>query len=169
MELVNEAAAEGVRKLAEAHDFGRLTKLKLSPREAREHLAEAVRCAENGDRRRAEVWSALLSDAAIRNKADAVDRTPLCLLDVAQTSFLKNLTEVCSFDALPRRGDRHKHFLEAIANTLFVPWRRKTNAVVPLGPGRGQPACLSVGSTHRREARGPARGQHVGRYSAYPS
>lgn len=121
---VCEAAIEGVRKLAKANDFGGKTKLKLSPSAARTRLAEAVHDAQNGDRHGAQLWSALVSDAAVKGKADAVERTPFCLLDVAQTSFLKTLAEVCSMEVLPR-GDRHRHFLEALAKSLFDPWRRE--------------------------------------------
>ena len=81
--------------------------------------------AEEGDRLAAEMWSALVSDAAIKTKADSVERTPFCLLDVAQTSFLKNLAEVCSLDVLPRRGNRQRYFLQAIEGALFMPWRRE--------------------------------------------
>jgi hypothetical protein len=123
-DLVCEAVAQGVRELAQAHEFDGLTKLKLSPGEARERLVEAVRRAQKGDRRCAEVWSALVSDAAAKAKADAVERTPFCLLDVAQTSFLKNLAVVCSLDVLPR-GDQQKLFLEAIAKALFIAWSRE--------------------------------------------
>jgi hypothetical protein len=121
-EAVCEAAAEGLLKLAKAHDFGGLAKLKLSPDEARERLTQAAQCAADGDRRAAEMWSALVSDAAIKAKADAVERTPFCLLDVAQTSFLKNLAEVC---VLPKRGDRQIYFSQAIDRALFSAWRRE--------------------------------------------
>jgi len=122
---VCEAAVEGVEKLAGAHDFGGLVKLKLSKDEARERLFQAKDRALEGDKWSVELWSALVSDAAIRRKAEAVERTPFCLLDVAQTSFLKNLSEVCSLDALPRRGDRQARLLEAIEKALFVAWSRE--------------------------------------------
>jgi hypothetical protein len=124
-ELVCEVVAQGVSALAKAHDFGGLTKLKLSPSEARGRLVEAVGHAQNGNGCPAEVWSALVSDAASKPKADEVERTPLCLLDVAQTSFLKNLAEVCSLDVFPRRGDRERAFREAIEEALFLAWRRE--------------------------------------------
>jgi hypothetical protein len=121
---VCEAAAEGIRELAEAHDFDGLIKLKLSQAQARARLQQARDRALSGDRISGELWSALVSDVAIRPKAEAVDRTPFCLLDVAQTSFLKTLSEVCGVGVLPRRGDREAHFVEAIERALFQVWRR---------------------------------------------
>jgi hypothetical protein len=121
--VVCEAAGEGIRKLAEAYDFGGLTRLKLSQDQAREHLTKAAARAQEGDGRGAEIWSALVSDAAVRNNKATVERTPFCLLDVAKTTFLKNLTEVCSPRILAR-GDRQKQFLEAINDALFSTWRR---------------------------------------------
>jgi len=124
-EMMAEATVAGVRKLAKAHDFGGRSKLKLSPGEARALLASTVEEAIKGDGTRAALWSALVSDAAAKPKADAVDRTPFCLLDVAQTSFLKSLAEVVSPDALQGRGDREKRLVHAIARALFAPWRRE--------------------------------------------
>lgn len=124
-EAVTEATAAGVRTLARAHDFGGLSKLKLSPGEARKRLASAVDEALDGDGTRAALWSALVSDAAAKPKSDAVERTPFCLLDVAQTSFLKNLAEVVSLDVMPGRGDRERQFLHAIERALFAPWCRE--------------------------------------------
>lgn len=123
-EAISEATAEGVRRLTRANDFGGLAKLKLSPAEARARLGEAADRAGAGSPLAAEVWSALVSDAAVRANADAVERTPFCLLDVAQTSFLKNLAEVCGLDVLPRRGDREAAFALSFSKALFAPWRR---------------------------------------------
>jgi hypothetical protein len=124
---IADAAAEGVQELAKAYDFGGLAKLKLTQDEARQRLEAAAQRAQNGaeegDTLGAEIWSALVSDAAIR-KDGTVVRTPFCLLDVAQTSFMKNLAEVCRPENLPR-GDRSKHFLNAIENALFSSWQRK--------------------------------------------
>lgn len=120
-----EAAAEGVRQLAAAHEFGGLNKLKLSKADARQRLLLAKDQAQAGDKLGAELWAALVSDVAIRSKAETVDRTPLCLLDVAQTSFLKTLADVCRLDALPRRsGDLEARFVEMIDKALFGAWNR---------------------------------------------
>jgi hypothetical protein len=122
-ETISRTAAEGARRLAEAYDFGGLAKLKLSSDEARSRLLEAAYAGRRGSHA-AEIWSALVSDIAMRANAGAVERTPFCLLDVAQTSFLKNLAEVCSLDVLPRRGDREKMFVESFGKALFAPWQR---------------------------------------------
>jgi hypothetical protein len=120
-----EAAASGVQQLAAAHDFGGLSKLKLSKPEARQRLLQARDHARVGDKLGAELWSALISDVAIKSKAETVDRTPLCLLDVAQTSFLKTLADVCRLEALPRGdGDQEIRFVEAINKALFGAWGR---------------------------------------------
>jgi hypothetical protein len=119
-ERVAEAARSGVRKLAEAHDFGGRAKLKLSAGEARDLLKSSV-----DDGTRATLWSALVSDAAAKPKADAIERTPFCLLDVAQTSFLKSLAAVVSLDGLAGHGDREARLVQAIARALFATWRRE--------------------------------------------
>jgi hypothetical protein len=124
-ETVVDAACAGARKLAQAHDFGGRSKLKLSRGEARALLASTADEALKGDGMCAALWSALVSDAAAKPKSDAVDRTPFCLLDVAQTSFLKSLAEVVSLDALPGHGERERQLVQAIERALFAPWRRE--------------------------------------------
>jgi hypothetical protein len=61
---------------------------------------------------RAALWAALVNDAAAKDKT--VERTPFCLLDVAQTSFLKTLTAVVS----SKEGRQ-----EAILKAAFSQWR----------------------------------------------
>ncbi|MBX9825149.1 MAG: hypothetical protein K2Y27_09150 [Xanthobacteraceae bacterium] len=124
-EAICDGIAEGVRKLAATYEFGGLTKLKLSADEARSRLSDAARGVKNGNHLSAPIWSALVSDAAIRSKADSVERTPFCLLDVAQTSFLKTLSEVCRTDLQPGRGDRGRRFVQAFDRCLFSSWRRE--------------------------------------------
>jgi hypothetical protein len=120
-----EAAAEGVHQLAAAHDFGGLAKLKLSKGEARQRLLLAKDRARAGDKLGAELWAALVSDVAIKSKAETIERTQLCLLDVAKTSFLKNLANVCRLDLLGRRrNDRQAVFVEAINKALLGAWTR---------------------------------------------
>ena len=120
-----EAAASGVQQLAAAHDFGGLSKLKLSKPEARQRLLQTKDHARAGDKLGAELWSALISDVAIRSKAETVDRTPLCLLDVARTSFLKTLADVCKLEVLLRcDGNQEVLFIEAIDKALFGAWNR---------------------------------------------
>jgi hypothetical protein len=123
-EDIAAALAEGVHAIARAYEFGGLQKLKLSRAEARERIAAAAASDDADARTKADLWSALVNDAAARANDDAVQRTPFCLLDVAQTSFLKNLSEVFSPDVLPRK-DREKSFVASFGKALFAPWQRQ--------------------------------------------
>ena len=78
---VAAAAAEGLNDLARHHDFGRLKDLKLSPEEAKDRLGGAV-ADDADDRYASDLWAALISDAAVRdkNKGEEAEPTPLCLL-----------------------------------------------------------------------------------------
>ncbi len=104
-----ERAAKGVDILAAAYKFNGHEKLKLTPDQARTEMANAVKAT---DVERSALWAALTSYAATKDKG--VERTPFCLLDVAQTSFLKTLVAVVSAS---------KGRQEAIENALFHPWR----------------------------------------------
>ena len=70
------------------------------------------------------LWSSLLSDAAIRKNKEFVERTPFCLLDVAQTAFLKNLHEIALDTSTPRKGRKQLSVAETIQTALFTPWAR---------------------------------------------
>ena len=120
---VAEAAAMGVANLVQAHDFGGLSKLKLSPDEARKILAEVASASSRESRRKADLWSALVSDAVVKDKV--VERTPLCLLDVAQTNFLKAMASVCSAESLPKRNRKQVPASGLIADAIFLEWRRE--------------------------------------------
>lgn len=120
---VAKAAARGVSNLAQAHEFGNLTKLKLSRHEARKILENVALGSSDNDRRKPELWSALLSDAV--HKGNVVERTPLCLLDVAQTSFLKTIASICDPKSLPKRYRKQLTVSEVIADAIFREWRRE--------------------------------------------
>lgn len=107
---IAEHAEKGIHSLAAAYDFNGHQKLKLTSEQARTELINAIYA---NDVERAALWAALVSDAATKDKG--VERTPFCLLDVAQTSFLKTLLAVVS-------SNRGQH--EAIERALFRPWRR---------------------------------------------
>lgn len=115
--------AKGISYLAEAHDFGELKKLKLSRDQAHDKLKEVVSVSSQDDRRKAELWSALVSDTVVKEKL--VERTPLCLLDVAQTNFLKTMASVCKFKSPPERNGREAAASEVIAGSIFREWRRE--------------------------------------------
>lgn len=61
-EMVLDAAVAGLDELAALHDFDGLKDLKLAP----EIAAQRLRTAAAGDRYAADLWAALLSDAAVR-------------------------------------------------------------------------------------------------------
>jgi hypothetical protein len=120
---VAKTAAKGVGNLAEAHDFGNLAKLKVSRDEARKILEEVALGSSQKDRRKADLWSALVSDAVVKEKF--VERTPLCLLDVAQTNFLKAMASVCNPESLPKRNRKRVVASDIIADATFRQWQRK--------------------------------------------
>lgn len=121
---VAEAAAEGVAELAKDHAFDR-PKLAFTPEEARLKLADVARAGAPRERETSLLWSALMSDAALRGEGDGVERTPFCLLDVAQTAFLKSVGDVCQPTSCPRRGKTRLGVDEAVRLCLFVPWKRE--------------------------------------------
>jgi hypothetical protein len=120
---IARAAAEGVAELVKDHVF-RATKLAFSPDEAAAALGAGNAPSSARQKEASRLWSALISDAAIRTGKDIVERTPFCLLDVAQTSFLKTLGEIGSSNAAPRQGRKSLGMAEAMALALFAPWAR---------------------------------------------
>lgn len=77
--------------------------------------------------RRAELWSALLSDAA--HKDGKVEATPLCLLfGQGHQHFLERLALVPRTEGPPPRGRARKAVIvtasDAICEALFEPWQR---------------------------------------------
>lgn len=121
------AAALGLNALAERHRFDGLTDLKLSPEDARKRMNEVAKSSD-GDRYSADMWASLVSDSAVKDKKEEVERTPLCLLGVARTNFLKTFKEVPNCSKPPKRGRGKKK--EEISETdclreaLFEPWKR---------------------------------------------
>ena len=121
------AVAEGLADLASRHDFGRLKDLKLSPEEA----AEKLRTAVTRDRYVADLWAALTSDAAVRDKGKAgeAEPTPLCLLfGQGHMHFMSRLASVPKQSAPPARGTgRGKTTIgetDCLREALFEPWTR---------------------------------------------
>lgn len=106
-EEIIAAVAEGLNDLARRHEFGELRDLKLSREEATKRLRD-VR--DPADRYVSDLWAALISDAAVRNKnkVKQVEPTPLCLLS----------------------GQGHMHFMSRLA---FVPRQSE-----PLARGAGR-------------------------------
>ena len=121
------AVAEGLADLANHHDFGQLKDLKLTPKEA----AERLRMAASGDRYTADLWTALTSDAAVRDrhKTREAEPTPLCLLfGQGHMHFMSRLASVPRESAPPPRGTgRRKTNIgetDCLHEALFEPWTR---------------------------------------------
>ena len=124
---VAAVVAEGLADLASHHDFGQLKDLKLSPEEAAERLREAA----TSYRYAADLWAALTSDAAIRdrNKAQEAEPTPLCLLfGQGHMHFMSRLASVPQESAPPARGTgRGKTAVgevDCLREALFESWTR---------------------------------------------
>ena len=121
------AVSEGLTGLADRHDFSRLKDLKLSPKEA----AERLRMAVTRDRYTSDLWAALVSDAAIRdrNKTEQAEPTPLCLMfGQGWQHFMSRLASVPQEAVPPARGAGRKKTTigetDCLREALFEPWTR---------------------------------------------
>ena len=121
------AAAEGLNDLARHHDFGGLRDLKLSPGEAKDRLGRAA----VGDKYTSDLWAALISDAAVRdkNKVKEAEPTPLCLLfGQGHMHFLSRLASVPRQLTPPPRGAGRKKTAtgesDCLREALFETWTR---------------------------------------------
>jgi hypothetical protein len=129
---VCEAAAEGAATLAGDYNFPRSLEdakpqndLNYAAPTARELLE---RVARSGDRRRADLWSALVCDAA--EKDGKTEATPLCLLfGQGHQHFLDRLATIPRTQAPPPRGRGKKAVTltapETLHEALFEPWTRR--------------------------------------------
>lgn len=126
-ETIAAAVASGLMELVVRHDFKELRDVKLSPEEAAKRLGAAA----HADRYTADLWSALISDAAIRegNRAAEVEPTPLCLLfGQGHQHFLERLSSVPQKTTPPLRRINGKKTAitewECVCEALFAPWTR---------------------------------------------
>jgi hypothetical protein len=110
----------GMQPVWTAADFRGRDKLKFTVAECRELFAASVSAGTAG-RCRADLWTALLSD--VSDDESAV-RTPLCLLDVAQTSFLKNFASVTDVPRVRGKKAADSSMIRALVRALFSPWTR---------------------------------------------
>lgn len=122
------AVAEGQADLAGRHDFGELKDLKLSPAETAERLRTAV---TKKDRYTSDLWAALVSDAATRekDKAEQAEPTPLCLMfGQGWQHFMSRLASVPQESVPPVRGAGGKKTTigetDCLREALFEPWTR---------------------------------------------
>ena len=120
-----EAVAEGLAALAPRHDFEGLPDLTLLPDEAIRRLQTAA----DSDRYTADLWAALVSNAAIAHDGKKVEPTPLCLMfGQGHQHFLSRLASVPQQTVPPKRGaGRNKSGIsetECLHEALFAPWKR---------------------------------------------
>jgi len=126
-ETIAAAVCAGLTELVLRHDFKPFKDLKLSPEDATERLCAAA----HADRYTADLWAALVSDAAVRerNRATEVEPTPLCLLfGQGHQHFLERLSSVPQEATPPvRRANGKKSAItevECLSEALFAPWTR---------------------------------------------
>ncbi|MDE2474461.1 MAG: hypothetical protein KGO48_05385 [Alphaproteobacteria bacterium] len=129
-ENLAEFATNGIDALAVAHDFAGRKDLNYSQDECRKLLESEVTSARLGARERADIFSALVNDASVKDdKNGSVDPTPLCLLfGQGHQHFLERLAEVPQQPAPPTRG-KGKNRTDVtpsgcLAEALFQPWHR---------------------------------------------
>ena len=121
------AVAQGLNDLARRHQFGQLRDLKLSREEATKRLCDA-REAASEDRYVSDLWAALISDAAVRDKNKA-EPTPLCaLFGQGHMHFMSRLSSVPQQSVLPARGTGRKKTVireaDCLSEALFETWTR---------------------------------------------
>jgi hypothetical protein len=131
---ISKAAAEGAAVLAQDYIFPQSadgaakaqSNLNYAAKTARELLERA---SESQDRRRADLWSALMCDAAAKD-GKVIEATPLCLLfGQGHQHFLDRLASVPRSDAPPPRG-RGRNAVRltaagALHEALFQTWTRQ--------------------------------------------
>jgi hypothetical protein len=128
-----EAAAEGATTLAADYSFPRSAEVDAEPQNDLNYPVKTARKllehAGNSQRRRcADLWSALMCDAAAKD--DKIEATPLCLLfGQGHQHFLDRLAIIPRTDAPPRRGRGKDAVMLSAAETLnealFDPWTRR--------------------------------------------
>ena len=127
-DAVTEAAAEGLGILAERHKFDGPKDLTFTPADAVAALREAAETVKQ-DRYAADLWAALVSDAALEKDGKKVEPTPLCLMfGQGHQHFLERLASVPQRRTPPDRGKgRSKTKVsetDCLREALFVPWLR---------------------------------------------
>lgn len=128
-----EAAAEGAAALAEDYGFPRSAEPSAEPQNDLNYAMKTARkllerAARGRDRRRADLWSALMCDKA--GKDDKIEATPLCLLfGQGHQHFLDRLASVPRTEAPPPRGRGRNAITLSAAETLhealFESWTRQ--------------------------------------------
>jgi hypothetical protein len=132
-EEISDAVAHGAACLAETYRFPAGIGLDAAPQRDLSYAGDVARrllkasLAEDG-RERADLWAALMCDAAA--KEGRIEATPLCLLfGQGHQHFLERLATVPSTVAPPPRGRGNKAIVITAGQTmheaLFQPWARQ--------------------------------------------
>ena len=125
-----ERLTRGAANLAKAHAFGDRADLDYTREDCRAALREAACGSSVRDRARADLLSALMHDASLKEgKDNRIDATPMCLLSAqGHQHFLKRLAEVPNMPAPVARGQgRPPASISAeicLAEALFSRWHR---------------------------------------------
>ena len=125
-EAVLEATADGLGRLVQCHEFGGLTDLTIPADEA---SRTRFQNAAGADRYTADLWAALISDAAITRNGEKVEPTPLCLMfGQGHQHFLSRLAAVPRETAPPKRGEGRRKVeiseTRCLQEALFAVWER---------------------------------------------
>ena len=126
-DAITDVAAEGLARLAQHHEFAEFADLALPPDEARK-LLEATKSANQG-RYTADLWAALVSDAAVSRDGKKAEPTPLCLMfGQGHQHFLERLKLVPQQKSPPKRGQRRSKVTvsetDCLNEALFEAWKR---------------------------------------------
>ncbi|KKZ13759.1 MAG: hypothetical protein TQ37_03505 [Candidatus Synechococcus spongiarum 15L] len=125
---VVHATAEGLDLLAGCHEFDGLVDLTLPPEDAAGKLREITKSVDQ-NRYAADLWAALVSDAAISRDGKKVEATPLCLMfGQGHQHFLERLKSVPQQKTPPKRGKRRSRITvsetDCLRKALFASWKR---------------------------------------------
>ncbi|HEY4363346.1 MAG TPA: hypothetical protein VGN17_20435 [Bryobacteraceae bacterium] len=122
-----EAVAHGCQILAESHDFDRAD-VVFTMTDARDILKQESRSAQPKKRHRADLFSALMSDGAIKEDKDAVKVTPYCtIFGQGHQHFLERLVTVPNGilpKKLAKKPNANLNSPEKLEQALFHPWNR---------------------------------------------
>ncbi len=125
---ISMAAAEGLDILARRHDFDKRKDLTLSPEDAARTLRRAAETTDRG-RYAADLWAAMICDAAVSRDGKKAEPTPLCLMfGQGHQHFLERLVSVPQLKAPPSRGKGRGKLtvseMDCLHEALFACWRR---------------------------------------------
>ena len=125
---VAEAAAEGLDLLARRHEFDGRKDLALSPADAARTLQNVIGTADR-DGYVADLWAALVSDAAVSRDHKKAEPTPLCLMfGQGHQHFLERLASIPRRKAPPDRGKGRSKVTvpetDCLREALFASWKR---------------------------------------------